>query len=413
MLNGQPAKPAGILSNRFVQLIVLSSVFLHTGIWVRNFAILMYVLEKTGQDAKAVSLISVAEYAPIFVFSLIGGTFADRWRPKRTMIWCDLLSATSVGAVLLAFLFASWKAIFFATLISAILSQFSQPSALKLFKQHVPPEQLQSGMAMFQTTMALFMIIGPMLGTFVYESFGIQTAIGVMTAAFLLSAGTLTFLPESEQTEKQKAGTSVWQELQEGLRYVWSRSVLRTMGGVYAAAGLGMGLLQPLGVFIVVERLGLPKDNLQWFLVTNGAAMLIGGVLVMGWAKSLSPQKLLAIGLLATGVSAVCIGLSTSLAFSLVMQFFNGLLFPCIHIGLNTLILKGTEEAYIGRVNGVLNPVFTGTMVVTMSLAGWLKNGFGLVPIYESAGLLFVVSMLLLIPLFKLKEGVTKQQETG
>jgi hypothetical protein len=43
---------------------------------------LFYVKEMTNNDAFAVSLISVAEFAPIFVFSFIGGTFADRWRPN-------------------------------------------------------------------------------------------------------------------------------------------------------------------------------------------------------------------------------------------------------------------------------------------------------------------------------------------
>ena len=49
--------------------------------------------------------ILVAEFAPIFIFSFIGGTFADRWNPKKTMVWCDILSAISVFAVLVTLLF--------------------------------------------------------------------------------------------------------------------------------------------------------------------------------------------------------------------------------------------------------------------------------------------------------------------
>ncbi|RNB77570.1 MFS transporter, partial [Brevibacillus fluminis] len=182
----------------------------------------------------------------------------------------------SVFAVLLAFLFASWKAIFFATLISAVLSQFSQPSGLKLFKQHVPSDQVQAGTAMLQTITAVFMIIGPMLGAFVYQKFGITTSICVMAVAFLLSAGVLFFLPEQDQAAPSRSGLTVWQELKAGLRYVWASPLLRTLCGVYGAAGLGVGVCQPLGVFIVVERLGLPKDSLQWLLATNGVAMLVG-----------------------------------------------------------------------------------------------------------------------------------------
>ena len=155
-------KPAGnIFANRFVVAIMASNFLLQLGIWIRNFAILLYVTEMTNNDPLYVSLISVAEFAPIFIFSFIGGTFADRWKPKLTMIWCDLLSAVSIFVVLLTLIYGSWQMIFLATFVSAILSQFSMPSAMKLLKQHVPGEQLQSVMAMFQSLMAIFMVIGP------------------------------------------------------------------------------------------------------------------------------------------------------------------------------------------------------------------------------------------------------------
>src|SRR3954463_2136100 len=91
-----------LFRNRVIRTILLSTFFLQIGVWVRNYSILLYVVEKTNEDPVAVSLISVAEFAPIFLFSFIGGTFADRWKPKRTMIWCDFLSAVSIFVVLLA-----------------------------------------------------------------------------------------------------------------------------------------------------------------------------------------------------------------------------------------------------------------------------------------------------------------------
>lgn len=392
----------GFLSNRFIRAIILSGIFLHIGIWVRNFAILLFVMEQTGNNPFFVSLISVAEFAPIFLFSFIGGTYADRWRPKRTMVWCDVLSALSVFIVLLTIVFGQWEAVFFVTLISAILSQFSQPSAMKLFKIHVPGEQLQMGMAMFQTLMAVFMIIGPMLGTVVYQTFGIHVAVGVMGVAFLLSAGVLAFLPPDQRGIDEKRETHFWQELADGFRYVRSSRVLTMLGGTFFAAGLAVGIVQPLGVFIVMERLGLPKEGLQWLMAVNGVAMLVGGGLVMGLSKRIVPQKLLAIGLLVSAISVVGVGLSTILMITLAWQFLNGLAFPFIHTGITTLILQASEEEFVGRVNGVLNPLFMGAMVSTMSLAGWLKVQFSLVTMYEVAGVLFFAGMLLMIPLFNL-----------
>jgi MFS family permease len=373
-------------------------IFLQIGIWVRNFAILLFVMERTSNNPYAVSLISVAEFAPIFLFSFIGGTFADRWRPKRTMVWCDALSALSVFVVLLAIVYGGWEAVFFVTLVSAILSQFSQPSAMKLFKQHVPGEQMQAGIAVFQTVIAMFMIIGPVLGTFIFQRFGINFAIGIMGIAFLMSALTLITLPP-DQKVNDKPELNFLLELADGFRYVWVRKVLAILGGIFLVAGLGLGVITPLGVFVVTERLGLPKESLQWLMATNGIAMLIGGALVMGFAKKFPPQKLLAAGMLVSAISVVGMGLSTKLFVTLALQFFSGLFMPCIHVGINTLILQASEEEFVGRVNGVLNPLFMGGMVLTMSMAGWLKSQLALVTIYGFSGLLFFAGVLLVIPL--------------
>ncbi|MFW2489635.1 MFS transporter [Clostridium chromiireducens] len=386
---------SSFFKNRFVQVIMVSSIFLQIGIWVRNFAILLFVMDKTNNDPVAVSLISVAEFAPIFIFSFIGGTFADRWRPKRTMVWCDLLSAISVFAVLLTIIFATWEAVFFVTFISSILSQFSQPSGMKLFKVHVPEEFMQTGMAIFQTLMAIFMIIGPALGTIVFQKFGIDISISVMGVAFLLSAAVLTLLPADKIVEKKEVTTHFLEELKEGFIYVWEQRALTILGSVFAAAGLAVGIIQPLGVFLIVERLGLPKENLQILLMVNGAAMFIGGGLVMTISKKVAPQKLLALGLIVNAISMVGMGLSSSWIVILLFQFFNGFFMPCIQIGINTLILQLTKTEFVGRVNGVLNPMFMGFMVITMSITGWLKSQFSLTILYISAGLLFLIGAML------------------
>lgn len=196
--------------------------------------------------------------------------------------------------------------------------------------------------------------------------------------------------------------TNFWRELAGGFRYVWERKVLTVLGGVFLTAGLAVGIITPLGIFLVTERLGLAKESLQWLMMTNGAAMFMGGGLVVGLAKKVSPQKLLATGLLASAVSVVGIGISTNLMVTLAFQFLSGLLLPCIHVGVNTLILQTSEEEYVGRVNGVLSPLFMGGMVTAMSLAGWLKAQLSLVTIYQGSGMLFFIGVLLMVPLFSI-----------
>jgi MFS transporter, DHA3 family, macrolide efflux protein len=393
---------ASLLRNRFIQTIMTAGLFIQVGIWVRNFAILLFVTEKTNGDAFAVSLISVAEFAPIFIFSFIGGTFADRWRPKRTMIWCDLLSAISIFVILMALLFGTWKVVFLATFVSAILSQFSQPSGMKLFKVHVPGEQMQAGMSLFQTMMAIFMIIGPILGTFVFQQFGIYISMAVVGIAFLLSALVLTLLPPDRMEKKDKNETSLWHEMKLGFQYVWSRKILVTLGGGFMAAGLGLGLIHPLAIFLVTERLGLEEDYLQWLFAAHGAAMIIGGAAAMVFSNRIAPHILLMLGMGSMAAGIFVMGWSTMFWLTLMAEFIIGLFMPALHIGINTIILNNTDETFVGRVNGILTPLFMGSMVITMSLAGLLKEQFSLFTIYLASAALFVIGILVMLPMFRM-----------
>jgi len=391
-----------LFANRIVQSILLSGLLLQMGIWIRNFAILLFVTEQTNKDPMAIALISVAEFAPIFVFSFIGGTFADRWRPKRTMILCDLLSALSIFVVLLALLYGGWKAIFFATLVSSILSQFSQPSGMKLFKLHVPESLMGPGMSMYQTMMSVFMVFGPVLGTLIYFRFGIQVAIAIMGICFLLSAAALTMLPADRKIEA-KPTMNISHEMKLGIKYVASNKIFVYMGAFFLAGGMGLGLISPLGIFLVTEHLKLSEESLQWFTSVNGIGMILGGVVAMGLMKRVSPQKLLLIGFIVNALAVAVLGSVTNVGIALAAQLLSGLMVPFIHIACNTMILNQAEEAYVGRVNGILNPLFMGGMVVNMSLVGVIKEALPLTTMYLLASGIFLIGVLAVLPLIKMK----------
>lgn len=316
-----------MLVNRYLGIILVSTFFLQFGIWVRNIAILLYVVDKTNGDGFAVSMISVAEFLPIFVFSFIGGAFADRWNPKKTMIWCDILSAISILFVLLAFMFGTWKAIFFATLVSSILSQFSQPSGMKLFKLHVSADKIQAGMSMFQTVMAIFMLLGPILGTFVYQQFGIQVCIGLMGLSFLLSAIVLTSIPSGHKIEEVR-GTNLLKEMKAGISYLFSNKLLTYLGISFLIAGLAVGLVVPLGIFVITDRLHLPEEYFQWIAASKGIGMILGGSVSLGLSKRVSPFYLLTTGFAVNALCLMVAGMSTFFWLTFSAEFFIGFVTP-------------------------------------------------------------------------------------
>ncbi|SDD64198.1 Predicted arabinose efflux permease, MFS family [Paenibacillus sp. UNCCL117] len=388
-----------MFANRYVRTIIFSRVLLQLGIWIRNYAVLLYVTDLTNNNPVYVSLISVAEFAPIFLFGLIGGTFADRWRPKRTMVWSDLLSGLSVGVVLLAVMQGEWIALLIGAFVSASLSQFSQPSAMKLYKRHVPAEQLQSVMAMSQTLVAVFMVLGPVIGTFIFLQFGIQASLILTAILFLGSSLILASLPRDMEEPKLGKADSFTKELMDGLRYIGSNKSLRTLCLTFSAVGLASGLTQPLQIFLVIENLGQDKQFLQWPVMANGAAMLVGGAAIVTVAKKVKPQLLLLVGLLVAAVCTMGMGASHQIWLTIILLVISGLFYPCIQGGIQTLLIRNTEGAFIGRVSGTITPIFMGMMVGGMFISGYLKGIFSLLGVFIVSGVFIMIGALLLLPI--------------
>ena len=123
--------------------------------------------------------------------------------------------------------------------------------------------------------------------------------------------------------------------------------------------------------------------------------------------KTITPQTLVALGLLASAIGTCGNGLSTTLWAVLIFQFLNGLFFPFIHAGFSMMILRNSEQMIVGRVNGVLTPLFMGMMVLSMASVGWLKSTLSIPTVYGWAGVMFVISVLLLVPLLKQTAATT------
>jgi predicted MFS family arabinose efflux permease len=395
-------KLPSFLHNRYGQAIIVSAFFSQLGIWIRNFSVLLFVMNQSHGDAFFVSLVSIAEYAPIFLFSLIGGALADRLVPRKTVIWCELLTAVSVLVILVALLLGTWKTIFFVTFVSSILSQIAQPAGMKLYKVHVPVEQMQVGISLLQNLFAIFTVLGPIIGTFIYQTFGIYIAIFITFVTFLLSAFALTFIPAGKIIEQRTVPSRLVEDMIEGIRYVFSRKMLALLCGCITVVGLGVGLIAPLGIFLVTEKLGLTEEKLQWTTIPYGVGEILGSAITIGVSRKFSPQLLLAIGLLANATGIWMAGHSTILLLTMMAQFLVGFTQPFIFTGNTTLTMQYAEESLIGRVMGVRTPLMTGAMVAMMALSGVWKTHFSLESIYSVSALLFMIGFVLVIPMFNL-----------
>ena len=189
-------------------------------------------------------------------------------------------------------------------------------------------------MSIYQTIFAIFMVLGPVLGTVVFQQFGIELSIAITGVAFLLSAAILTFIPKDVRESNEQKTSTLIEEMKSGIHYVSSKKELKLLGATFLLAGLSIGIIHPLNIFIVTEQLGLAKEHLQWLLMVNGIGMILGGVASAIFSKSTPPQKLLMAGMLANGIGISVIGFSTNVPLTLSSRVYQWI-FLTVHSNWN------------------------------------------------------------------------------
>lgn len=398
-----------LFKNRAFMLVMVSDILQQFAIWIRNMALLYFVMERTNNDPVSVSLLSVMEYAPIFVFSFIGGALADRWNPKRTMVVGDMLSMVSIIGIVFLLKMDYWQAIFFAALVSAVVGQFSQPSSSRIFKRYVEEKHVANAIAINQTLQSLFMIFGPVVGSIVYTQLGLFISLYSLIGLFVLSAITLAFLPRWIEKEKTE-GISLWNDIKEGWRYVLQTKNLCMITITFAIIGLAVGLTNPLEIFLVIERLGMEKEAVQYLAAADGIGMLIGGVVAAVFASKVNPKKMFVFGMGVLAMSFLVEGLSTSFWITSLMRFGTGICLACVNIVVGTLMIQLVPENMVGRVNGTILPLFMGTMLIGNSLAGGLKEATSLIIVFCIAMSLILLAILPILRM-RINEEVRNKKE--
>ncbi|NMI06529.1 MFS transporter [Paenibacillus sp. SZ31] len=381
-----------LFRNKAFLIVTGSDLLQNLAIWIRNMAILYYVMDRTQGSPIAVSLITVLEYAPIFVFSIIGGALADRWNPKRTMILGDILSALSIVMIIGVLSSGYWQILYVATFVSSIVSQFSQPSSLKIVRRNVKGEHLQSAIAITQSGQSLFLILGPIVGTFIYTAMGIQASMYALLILFLISALLLTFLPKD--ATQREINTSLLADIKEGWQYVARSRSLKMLSLVFICIGLSAGLISPLGIFLITERLGLEATSLQFLSGASGIGLLIGGGIAAAVSGKLNQTLTLIVGVLCLAVATMGEVLSSWFWLTLLISFLSSISLAFINVIISTYLVTRIDEHLIGRVNGTITPLFIGTMLLGSSMAGVLMNSTSIFIVYAISVIVMILGII-------------------
>lgn len=316
-----------------------------------GFALPLLVYNLTG-SALNLAYATAAHFVPYLLFGVFIGAWTDRTDRKRLMIWTDLGRAFAIGTVpllaTLGMLQVWW--IYVVLFVNSMLSIAFDAAKFAAVPSLVDKEDLVTANGRIQASYSVMTILGPLLAGVLVAVMPIYDLLVVDAASFLLSTASLVLITSSFNAPGKPRGTSIMQDVREGLRYVFGHPVLRNIS-------LMMALVNFVGVTIYTQQVLYAKEQLG--ADDSGVAVLraVGslGVIVLALVagklrKRLSFSRVALGALMGSGLMTIGMAFTTNYWIALVfVALFSGLGIM-FNINTNSLRQAIAPNHMLGRV---------------------------------------------------------------
>jgi MFS family permease len=355
---------------------------------ILNIALMKLIYDQTG-SAGGVGLLVFTNIFSMVVVTPVAGVLADRLDRKKLLIGIGISRA--VATLLFLWVLAP-LAIYAVNFALAVVVTLSFPIGSAVLPNVVKKEELLDANALSMSLTTLVMILGPLLGGFVVDSFSVQVVFILSGVLFLFA--TLAVLPVRLPPPSLLRGEAslraVYEEFVEGVRYARVNPVVSTLTIIYLVFLVGWGLR--LGLDVVFAEKVLSSESLSTataysYVMSAGAVgMFAGSLLVRYLSRRLAKKQLLLIGLGMISLDSLGLVFVRRLPLALVAKFAGG-----IGSGLSdsvwpTLLQENVEEDKRGRAFSLFVGAVTIPPAITVYLGGWLADNTSLGLVYGLAG---------------------------
>ena len=182
--------------NRNYALFFTGQSISRIGMWMQRTAVLWVVYTMT-HSSFMLGLTMFAEQFPSFLFSLLGGLFADRYNRVRILLITQ--TSSMIQAMLLAILIFSghykvWQILSLSILLG-IINAFDVPARQPMVHEMVnDPADVPNAVALNSSLTNLARLIGPALSGIIVEEFGAGTCFLLNAVSFIAVITCLLFM---------------------------------------------------------------------------------------------------------------------------------------------------------------------------------------------------------------------------
>ncbi|MBD3206518.1 MFS transporter [Candidatus Bathyarchaeota archaeon] len=281
--------------------------FLGTG--MTQFALTIWAWEKTG-EATSLALVSFAYALPYILASPLAGALVDRWDRKLVTMISDIASGVSTLILLLLLSFGRLEVwhLYITSVLSGAFQAFQFPAFSTLVTLMLDKEQYSRANGMLSLARSASGIFAPVAAGILLphvKTGGIMVfdALSFMVAVLALA---VIDIPQPRNKDQEKAN-SLLEDSVFGFKYIFQRSSLLGLQGVFFVANFSCSISFALLAPMILSRTG---DNVVLGVVQSafGIGGVVGGLFMSAWG---GPRR---------KVDGLLMGISSSCLFSVVLM---------------------------------------------------------------------------------------------
>ncbi len=365
------------LKHRNFRLFFFGQLISLIGTWMQNTAQSWLVYQLTNSKLM-LGIVAAASSAPMLLFSLWGGSLADR-HPKRSV-----LVVTQSAMMALAFVFAAlvwtglvqpWHILVLASL-GGVAMAFDMPARQAFMVEMTSREDLLNAVSLNSSIVNGARVIGPAVAGFLMAQAGVGTCFFLNGLSFVaVLAGLLLMRLPAVIRPVEPAST--WQHALEGFAYVIRHRRVRTLLLLFSVVGVFGWSYSVLLPAFATDLLHVGSREYGGLLSANGVGALCGALAVAAFGNRVHRRLLIFGGLGLFSLMLLLLSLTRDYYLALFFLAVAGWGMLLYFSTTNTSIQISVDDGMRGRVMGIWALVFGGMMPVGGLEAGLLSHWLG------------------------------------